>query len=108
MSDFCIPAESALLRIKHRFSPLFILLSPIIALKNQKGGFHTQNALFMSSIAVTTRFLSKKITIAEADKATSAIVGYGNKEDILRRKMPYKCDYISIIATKNADGGILS
>ena len=36
----------------------------------------------MSSIAVTTRFLSKKITIAEADKATSAIVGYGNKEDI--------------------------
>lgn len=50
----------------------------------------------------------KKITIAEADKATSAIVGYGNKEDILRRKMPYKCDYISIIATKNANGGILS
>jgi len=36
------------------------LLSPIVALKNQKGGFHTQNALFMSSIAVTTRFLSKK------------------------------------------------
>lgn len=50
----------------------------------------------------------QKRTIAEADKATSAIVGYGNKEDILRRKMPYKYDYMSIIATKNANGGILS